>query len=514
MNTPASIASRAAAACAAMAVLSLAGPSRAAGLYYADRGVRPLGRGGAFIAGADDPGAIAYNPAGLFEAGGQILVDGSWVNFSSDYTRQALIRQVDPNTGEETATYVKTYAPVQGTTPFLPIPTIAAAFRVHPKWVVGAGVWAPYAALTSYPDAVQGPAGPEPAPQRYSLLSLDGSALALLGVGVAHEPMEGVRIGATVGMLTGIFRNTIYVSGCVPERFICAPEDPDWDILAELNAGPIFAPTGQIGAIYVPDPKWRFGASFHLPIWVRSGATVRARMPRAAVFETARQDGEDADINFELPWSIKVGVEARLIENLRVELGGTYDRWGMHDTIDVDPDGASIKNLAGFPETYYVPSISLERGFQDSFSVRLGGEYGIPLGAVDITARAGISFDSSAIPAERLSVLTMDGPKLTPSLGVSVHVGAFRFDATYAHVFTPEITVDPAQAKVALLTPVKANPPENPTYINGGVYNARANIVGLGAVYTFDPAAPAPAAAPRPPAPPAPPALPAPSAAR
>ena len=41
-----------------------AAPAHAGGLYYADRGVRPLGRAGAFVAGADDPGAITYNPAG------------------------------------------------------------------------------------------------------------------------------------------------------------------------------------------------------------------------------------------------------------------------------------------------------------------------------------------------------------------------------------------------------------------------------------------------------------------
>ncbi|MCK6591753.1 MAG: hypothetical protein L6Q76_29720 [Polyangiaceae bacterium] len=91
--------------------LSVSGAAQGAGLYFADRGVRPLGRGGAFIAGADDPGAIAYNPAGLFDAGGQVLLDGSWVNFSSEYTRQAIVRQVDPNTGETTATYLKTFEP-------------------------------------------------------------------------------------------------------------------------------------------------------------------------------------------------------------------------------------------------------------------------------------------------------------------------------------------------------------------------------------------------------------------
>jgi long-chain fatty acid transport protein len=494
MRTAGLIAPRAAAVFAASLLLTLTGASQGAGLYYADRGVRPLGRGGAFIAGADDPGAIAYNPAGLFEAGGQFLLDASWVNFSSDYTRQAVVRQVDPNTGETTATYVKTFAPVEGSTPFLPIPTIAAAFRVNSQWVIGAGVWVPYAALTSYPDAVEGKRALEPSPQRYSLLSLDGSALAFMGVGAAYSPIPTVRVGATIGMLTGVFRSTVFVSGCVPERFVCAPEDPDWDVLAEVNAGPIFAPTGQLGAIWEAHPKVRVGASFQLPVYVRTGATIRARLPSAAVFETASQEGEDADLAFDLPWSVKLGVEARPIDKLRIEVSGSYDRWGMHDSIDVDPDGIALTNVAGFPKTYYIPPVALTRGFQDSFSVHAGAEYGFSLLNVGWTARAGVGFDSSAVPRELLSVLTLDAPKVTPAIGVSLHIAAFRFDATFAHVFAPEVTVAPEEARVPLLSPVKANPAENPTYINGGIYNARANIIGLGATYTFDPAPVAPAA--------------------
>jgi long-chain fatty acid transport protein len=370
----------------------------------------------------------------------------------------------------------------------LPIPTIAAAFRASPQWVIGAGVWAPYAALTTYPETVEGQAGPEPAPQRYSLLSLDGSALAFLGVGAAYAAIPNVRVGLTIGVLAGIFRSTVIFSGCVPDKFTCAPEDPNWDGGAELNAGPIVAPTGQIGVIYAPIPKVRVGASFHLPVWVRSGATIRSRMPGAAVFRPAQQEGEDADIAFELPYSLKLGVEVRPIENLRVELSGSFDGWEMHDTIEVDPDGIAIKDIAGFPETYYVPSVSLPRGFQNSGSVHLGGEYAIPLSAVTIEARAGISFDSSAVPREKLSVLTIDAPKFTPALGVSLYVGPFRLDATYAHVFALDQTVAPGEARIAQVSPVRANPPATPPYINGGVYSARANIIGLGGSFTFDPA--------------------------
>ena len=69
---------------AAAAAASSAQPADAAGLYFADRGVRPAGRAGAFIAGADDLGAIWYNPAGIVDAQSSVLVDFSWLRFTSD----------------------------------------------------------------------------------------------------------------------------------------------------------------------------------------------------------------------------------------------------------------------------------------------------------------------------------------------------------------------------------------------------------------------------------------------
>src|SRR5262249_15340716 len=156
--------------------------------------------------------------AGLYDAGGQFLIDASWVHFTSDYTRMANLQQVDPNTGQVVGTYTQTFPKVGGTTPFLPIPTVAISFKPHKDWVVGFGAWAPYAALTSYPDAAT-------APQRYSLITLDGSLLTFVGAGAAWAPIKQVRVGATLGMLTGVFNTRAAFAGCLPERFICAPEE-------------------------------------------------------------------------------------------------------------------------------------------------------------------------------------------------------------------------------------------------------------------------------------------------
>jgi len=74
-----------------VAITCAAPCARAGGLYFSDRGVRPLARGGAFVAGADDMGAMWYNPAGLADAQGTFLADASFMLFGADFQRQDVV---------------------------------------------------------------------------------------------------------------------------------------------------------------------------------------------------------------------------------------------------------------------------------------------------------------------------------------------------------------------------------------------------------------------------------------
>lgn len=463
-------------------------PVEASGLYVTERGVRPLGRGGAFVAGADDAGAVAYNPAGIFDAGNSFLVDGSLLVFGSDYTRQALLRQVDPNTGETVATYEQTFATAEGRAPYIPIPTIAGTFSVHPDWSVAVAAFAPNAVLQSYPEEVNG----APAGSRYQLVSLEGSALAVLGGYVAWRPIEQLKIGVGFELLLGSFKSTHYLSGCVPERFFCSPEDPEWDLVAQDDAAPIISPSGTVGATWEFYKGWRLGASFHLPYWISAPSTLRTRLPSAAVFRTAEIEGEDATVTFQLPWEIRLGLEMRdATPGLRIEVGAHYEHWAVHDKITIKPDEIALKNLPGFPQQYYLPDIDIPRNFQGSISAMLGAEYDIKATEnIRVTPRLGFSYATSAVPSEYMSVLTLDSGKATPSVGLGLAIGAARFDLVYAHQFSTSVEVSPEQARLAQVAPLSANEPENPDYINGGIYNWHVDVVGLGFNYQFDPPKP------------------------
>lgn len=492
---------------AAIAALIAGVPAiaHASGFYTADRGVRPLARGGAFVAGGDDLGAITYNPAGIFDAGTSFLIDGSIVIFRSDYTRQALLRQVDPNTGEVVATYEQTFPTIEGSGAPLPLPTVAASFIVHPDWRVAIGVHVPYATLPTYPETLE---DGTPSPGRYQLVTLDGSVLAVIGGYVAWRPIKPLTIGAGLELLVGSFKSQKYLSGCVPERFFCSPEDPEWDVATEITAAPIVTPSGNLGLIWEFYEGFRLGTSFHLPFWVSAPATVTTRLPSTPVFRNVKQVGEDASIDFMLPWELRFGVEMRDIPpGLRVELGADYHHWAVHDEITVVPEDIVLTDIPGFPKEYALPAISIERAFQGTFGARIGAEYSINATEdIVVTPRLGFSYETSAVPSEYQSLLLLDAGKATPSGGIGIAFGDARFDLVYAHQFYPSVEVDPKDARLPQTLPLQANEPDQPDYINGGIYNFSVDVVGLGFQYTFDKgAAPAaeeaatpPAAAPKP----------------
>lgn len=468
---------------AGLLVTLSASSAAAGGLYFAERGVRPLARGGAFVAGADDLGAIYYNPAGIYDAKSQFLFDAAFLNFDTEYTRRQRLRQVDPNTGEVVGTYEQTFDTVEGASQPIPIPTLAASYQVAEDWVVALGAYAPYASITDFPrNLTTG----EPAPSRYSLITLEGSALVIAGAYVAYAPNDQWRFGLGLQALAGNFVATQVFGACVPDRFLCAQEQPEWDALAQLEVGPIFAPSGNLGVTYIPHEQWRIGAAFQAPFAVRAPATLSVRLPSTPTFERSSIDGDEGNVNFDLPWAVRLGVEFSPVPELQVEVAGAIEGWAMHDSIVLTPNGVGIRDIPGFPNPYRIPVQSIPRNFQNTYSARLGGEYTYAVDdEIGIAFRGGASYESSAIPPEYLSVLTIDTNKVTLGAGLGLAYGSWRFDAVFAHVFGFDVDLEPEQARIPLLQPLAANQPE-PHYINGGSYSARANVVGIGLTVNYE----------------------------
>jgi long-chain fatty acid transport protein len=458
-----------------LAVVFATVAAHAGGLYLPVRGVRATGRGGAFVAGADDPQALWYDPAGLAElAGGpesvELLVDAALVNHALTYTR------IDSGGN--------TRAPVTSDPQALPLPTLAAAIVLPRGLILGVGLLAPYSSLDGFPaDGAQ----------RYALIDIHHSVIATIEAALAYQVTDWLMLGAGVQNLVVHLSSRTTFSSC-PGELVCAPEDPEFDALGEIIGTSAWNPSAVFGVKLRPAPWLRLGAAFQLPTDVSMGATVHVRLPSSGFFNGSHVEGDQADLKTTFPAMARAGVEVRPWPRLRVEAGFDLEFWSQQDQITVTPKGVRVVNAAGVG-TYTVGPINLLRKFDDTLALKLGVE-GQPLEGVPLTARAGFVHESGASTPAYLSVFTTDTTKDVITVGLGLTTGRVRFDVTYAHVLMADGNVAKGTSCLPQVNPIRtgqglaAGPcvhDDDPShvYIGDGLYVSSWDIFGAGATLDF-----------------------------
>ena len=467
-------------------------PSRASagGLFLTDRGTRPLSRGFALVAGADDPQAIWYNPAGLSWSGQQLLLDATLTFLRASYERVDGGGNVLPR--------------VEADAPPLPIPMLAYSHPVG-DWTLGLGIFAPNASLLRWPRGVRTDGGScdftgddaddpscQPAPQRYSLYSLEGSAFLNVSPAVAWRPVEELSVGLGMHLLVGSFVGETAISSC--DGFVCSqPEDPEWDGLARFELSPIIHP-GISGGLTYDAGVVRVGASF---VWwpkaVSGDAKLQVRLPSAPLFDGARVEGDKAHLELALPFMLRGGVELRPARGLRMEAALVWEHWATQRAATITPKNIWIRDAVAIGD-YQVGPLAIPRHMNDVFSVRLGGSYRFADERVEVSL--GVNYENSSFDDAYLSPLTLDSSKWITGLGVSVRVSeSVWLDVSYAHVFLQDRDVTNSQVP----QPNPIRPPRSPEVppnaggavpIGNGRYAMEADMVGIGLRWRPAPSAP------------------------
>ena len=453
---------------AGVLVMVLSTSAYATGLFLAPRGVRPLARGGAFVAGASDVNALSYNPAGIALSPEMLTLDFGLPLHSSTYTRYV----DDPSTA---------FDPVEGQGLTLPSPTIGGVLRFEelPDWTFAAGVLADYPGLQNWPDKLD---SGRSAPQRYAILNYDGTAIAKLSSAAAWTPFENFSVGLQAILYSGRFANTVTLSNC--DGVICTqPENPDYDSAIQVTSDPLFLPGLALGLQY--GWSWgRLGLAYETGYTIDTATTVRTRLPAAELYEDAVLIPEvpRGRVSFELPMALRAGFEILPASDIAIELSVVWENWAVHDIIILDASGAEITEIAALG-SYELGAVEIERRLENTLCVRLGGEIGPEILSVrGLTARLGFAYEPSASPDEYLSAMSVDLDKFIVGSGVAYEFDQYTVELTYAAVLmsSREITSSSVQQTSA------ARPPWNGRSIIGnGKYEGSAHIIGLGVHYSL-----------------------------
>jgi long-subunit fatty acid transport protein len=458
----------------------------AGGLYLTDRGTRQLGRGGAFAAGTDDGQSLWYNPAGLaFTGGRQLQLDATLSLFRGSFQRVSRDNLNDSSK-------------VDADAGLLPIPTLAYTENFGLEdWSFGFAVMAPNAVMLSWPQTVKG----MPGPTRHSLISMEGSVIAHVALGLSWQPIKGLSIGVGGHLIPSRFRVGVYLSACDYGTLCPQPENPDWEAPATIDLERALSATGVFGVIY-RHKYVRIGGSFMLPYTIEGDAKLQVELPSAPLFgsddcgsieqrrgraDCAQVNGDTAHIALDMPMVARFGVEVVPFERLRVEVGIVYEGWSRQEKLPIDPNGITITDALGI-DRYDVGPISLKRDMQDVYSLRMGGELQ-PIATLPLTVRAGILLENSAFATRTLTPTTLDSQKLLVGLGLSYElVTGLSVDVLYAHMFMKDQKV--RDSEVYPQNPLRPPPPSagpgedpqlsQPEPVGNGNYEMEADLLGLG----------------------------------
>jgi len=426
----------------------------AGGMFLPFRGARATGRAGAFTAGVDDASALYENPAGMADIDDwSFLIDGSLVLQRAGYDRVDSGGNPQPH--------------VDGSMNVLPLPTIALTYKpraIKGRWVTfGFGVWVPNLGVNTWP---------ENGPQRYSNISINGSLLGVVELAASFRIKDWFWLGVGLQNMILHFHSRVMLGSC--SELNCAPEDPGFDALTQVDSDSAFTPSGVIGAIFA-FPKVRIGLNLQLPFFVRSSGTVATRLPTDPFFANSEVHGNSISVDFNLPLTVRAGVEYRMSPRLRVELDLDYQAWSMQDKFLITPHNVYISGVPGIGN-YYLNPLTLVRGLNDTFAVHLGAEADVVKKRVGgIILRAGWAIETSATPDETASVLTPDALRNVLSIGGGLVLGPVRLDWGYAHVFFSDRTV--TNSRSLQLNPIQ---PALAVAVGNGRYTIAADVLTAG----------------------------------
>lgn len=207
---------------------------------FPDNGSEQMGRGGAWVARASDPLAVAFNPAGLAGQRTALSLQANLTFHNSCFTR---VKAQNDTTAEDVSAG-GTYPKVCTDSGVFPNPQLAFNYRVNDRIGVGIAVLGPSGVgETQWPTFVNG----APAPNRYLLIEAKTQFLTPT-IGIGAEIAEGFRIGGafTWGFVKARFNN----ASLGQNGNNLSPRSNDID--ATLIVSDYFVPGFRLGALYSP----------------------------------------------------------------------------------------------------------------------------------------------------------------------------------------------------------------------------------------------------------------------
>jgi long-subunit fatty acid transport protein len=456
----------------------------AAGLDVPDLGAASLGKGAADAAAPSTLMAIYYNPAGLADQQGfRFLIDARGLQEITTFQRVAVGVENPPDFASVTDQGNK------ATGGFLVAPAfgLSYGFKLGIPWTIALGGMPPAGySNDEYPNyfAIRGmsPNNDSTAtqtaalqsPQRYTLISQTTTGY-VLSLSLAAAPLPFLSLGAQLQAPIYSFNTTqaLYL-------YSRPGESAAYDAQLGVKAMNAFNPSGAFGVSAKLPFGIQIGATYQLPTTIVGHGTMDITVPQSsslyAITKVNAPGGNDLDLTIHLPWMGRIGVriDRPLFE---LEADAVYEAWSQYKDITLTPHDISVTVQASTKQsvTTNVGTTVLPTGMVDAYSIRLGGELrpgALAEAASFLKIRAGVIYESSAVPIQYTSLNEINWDRIIPTVGLGFAIWKFDLDVAYAHAFQPERIVQDSQV-------LQSTGGATPTIVGNGNYTVNINMLAL-----------------------------------
>jgi long-subunit fatty acid transport protein len=468
------------------------------GYYSGTLGARAAGRGGAVAASTDDVTAVSANPAGLAKIDTDVVQLGNAFSYNAyEYTREAKDwSKLDPQTGQPTTiTFdkVKNSKPWQALDPFL---GFASSFGRRDFRFALAAYAPPGISKLDFPQTggqnrTDG--------QRYMMVSREAMILKYVA-SLAWKYHDVLGIGATAEWIhVPRLRYSLVIDGSVFPK-TANPVASGYDILANMSGSSAFTFNAVLGAWYRPAPFLELALSGQVVpanIVAKSNLSVTPLGSSIGKVSLTRNSDEanDVTVTLPLPMLFRGGVRYRYLSGNRevfdLELNVEYETWSRVNQFTIETNGLRATSTS---ETIDLKTITVDKHWRDTVSVRLGGDYAVLPSR--LTLRAGAYYESAVADAAYSNVDFPGGTQIGGGLGASVFFGRLEMALAYHLRVQPSVYTSEANARVYQQVP--GSPCQSPytsdscnanylgqpsPAVNAGTYNATSHFLALDVVF-------------------------------
>lgn len=468
----------------------------AAGYYAGPIGAKAVGRGGAFVALADDASAAFYNPAGLAKLSTPL---GVYLENKAAYSSLTFARDATRDGRSESAPLIdfETAENRRHWRPLGPLVGLVSNFGLRDFT---------FALLSFTPSGAANTEFPLEGGQKYLLVKRD-VVVVNTSLSAAWRPLPKLAIGVSAQAISvpSINYQLVIDNGPGSGVDVYNPVSSALDMLTTIRASDPFTLNLTAGLWARPQANLEIGISAQLlPADIEARGTLQVVPVSPVTLDilgnldppvTAEEaislsrDGEAAnDIRLTLPLPLTFRAGMRFIdvradgsERFDVEVDATYETWSRVDAFTMDSNNLQADFSALAADPIPLRQLSVKKHWQDSLTLAIGSD--IRPDGFALVLRCGAYYETPVTPKPYAHVDFPGGAHVGLGAGLTLPLGPFALSLAYERRQMLSFHTSEAEGEVRQIKPnLGANPPPaaQPPTVNAGTYTYGSHNFAIG----------------------------------